>query len=244
MGSSATLVKDERARIGGAIGPSTELIPGAVFKKGERPALAIRRVSFGLIGRRARFVPAPRIFAARQSGSAVGSRRASLITCAMITRSAQPRDGAAIGALLEAAFGEPKVVELVDRLTARGDAEISLVAIEGGEIRGHIVLSRMSAPLRALGLGPVAVAPAHQRRGIGSVLVAEALLCSQRGAFDIVFVYGNPAFYQRFGFTQALAAHFSSPYAGPDFMAFAINKSRATIGGRVDYPPAFAELRL
>jgi len=36
-----------------------------------------------------------------------------------------------------------------------------------------------------------------------------------------VFVLGEPPYYERFGFTATEASGFSSPYAGPYFMALA-----------------------
>src|SRR5690242_17892819 len=93
----------------------------------------------------------------------------------MMIRKERPGDEAAIRSIVGAAFPQENIAELVDRLRANGDAEISLVAVEQGNIVGHVMLSRMRADLRALGLGPLAVSPAQQRRGIGGLLVSEAL---------------------------------------------------------------------
>lgn len=59
----------------------------------------------------------------------------------------------------------------MDRLRKDGDTVISLVAIEGRVLSGHVVFSKMAAPFRALGLGPVAVLPDCRRRGIAAALV-------------------------------------------------------------------------
>ena len=160
----------------------------------------------------------------------------------MMIRKERVGDEPAIRSIVAAAFREEKIGELVDRLRARGDTEISLVAVEQGEIVGHVVLSRLRAELRALGLGPLAVAPAHERRGIGSLLVSEALEQAAAAFWEIVFVLGDPAYYTRFGFDVALARGFTSPYAGEHFMARALGKTLRLTSGRVDYPPAFAEL--
>jgi putative acetyltransferase len=161
----------------------------------------------------------------------------------MIIRKERPGDKPAIRAVVSAAFStEPNVAELVDLLRTRGDAEISLVAVQGGDLIGHVMLSRMRADLRALGLAPLAVHPAHQRRGIGSVLVSKALEHAANAFWEIVFVLGDPAFYGRFGFDLALARGFISPYAGPHFMACTLGKTLRVNGGAVDYPSAFAEL--
>lgn len=160
----------------------------------------------------------------------------------MIIRKEHPSDAAAIHALVAAAFKRDLEAALVDRLRKDGDVEISLVAIERGEIVGHVLLSRARAELRALALGPLAVHPTHQRRGIGSALVSEALQQAAAAFWEIVFLLGDPKFYERFGFDLALASGFSSPYAGAHFMACALSKTLRTRSGKVEFPPAFAKL--
>jgi putative acetyltransferase len=100
----------------------------------------------------------------------------------------------------------------------------------------------MSAPLRALGLAPVAVAPSRQRSGIGSLLIRRALELAVAGKWEIVFVLGDPAYYRRFGFDQALASGFASCYAGPHFMALGMCQPLPVSKGNIDYAPAFAAL--
>ncbi|MGZ8347915.1 MAG: GNAT family N-acetyltransferase, partial [Allosphingosinicella sp.] len=93
----------------------------------------------------------------------------------VILRPEQPADRAAIAALVEHAFGQPDEARLITRLRADGDLILSLVADDEGTILGHVALSLMTAPFRALGLAPVAVAPGHQRQGIAAALIREAL---------------------------------------------------------------------
>ena len=160
----------------------------------------------------------------------------------MIIRKEHSDDQAPIYALVRAAFGRELEARLVELLRSSGDSVISLVAIENGEIVGHVMLSRAQAELRALALGPLAVHPACQRRGIGSALVCEALEEASRGFWEIVFLLGNPNYYRRFGFDAALASGFNSAYAGPHFMAYAIDKKLRITQGAVAFPRAFAEL--
>jgi putative acetyltransferase len=152
-------------------------------------------------------------------------------------------DTAAIRAVEEAAFARSSEADLVDALRAAGEAILSLVAVECEHVVGHVVFSRMDAPFRALGLGPVAVRPDRQRQGIGGRLIREGLLRARDGNWQAVFVLGEPAYYRRFGFDPALAARFRSPYAGPYLMALPLGAPDLPArSGRVDYAPAFAAL--
>ncbi|OYT18536.1 MAG: hypothetical protein CCU26_16370 [Nitrospira sp. UW-LDO-01] len=58
-----------------------------------------------------------------------------------------------------------------------------------------------------MGLGPLAVAPEHQRSGIGSALVRAGLEQCKHLSFEAVVVLGNPAYYRRFGFTPCGSSH-------------------------------------
>jgi putative acetyltransferase len=157
-------------------------------------------------------------------------------------RPERPGDEAGIADVVERAFGRPEEARLVERLRAEGDATISLVAEEEGAIVAHVLLSPMEAPLRALGLAPVSVAPERQRRGIGDALVRKAIDVARSEGWEAVFVLGEPAYYRRFGFRAELAAGFGSPYAGPFLMALALRGPLPATEGRIDYAPAFSAL--
>jgi putative acetyltransferase len=132
-------------------------------------------------------------------------------------------DTAAIRALHEAAFGGPDEAALVDDLRDGGHLTVSLVAVDGGAVVGHVALSPVvldSAPRPfALGLGPVAVRPEWQRRGIGTRLTQAALEAAGQSAAAFVVVLGEPAFYSRFGFARADSLGVGNEYgAGEHFM--------------------------
>lgn len=160
----------------------------------------------------------------------------------MIVRDEQPADHAAIYDVVKAAFGQAAEADLVDQLRRDGDAVVSLVAVEDEAIVGHVLLSGMRAPFRALGLAPVSVRPDRQRAGVGSALVREALARAGRDGWDAVFVLGDPAYYERFGFDPAAARGFASPYAGPHLMAALLKGRLPVMTGQVDYAPAFGAL--
>ena len=158
----------------------------------------------------------------------------------MIIRTEQREDEAAVAIVVEWAFGQVDEARLVDRLRADGDAVIALVAIIGEIVAGHVMLSRMAAPFRALGLAPVSVSPEYQRSGVGRALVEAGLKQAREQGWETVFVLGDPAYYQRFGFEVNLAQGFSSPYAGPHFMVLPLGGQLPARSGRIDYAPAFA----
>lgn len=58
-----------------------------------------------------------------------------------------------------------------------------------------------SLPLAAL--GPVAVAPARQRQGIGGQLIAAGLEFCRAAGYDLAIVLGHREYYPRFGFRPA-----------------------------------------
>lgn len=149
--------------------------------------------------------------------------------------------------LLLSAFPTADEADLVDRLRADGDLAVEFVAVDAGAIVGHIAFSRMAveadgAPVAALGLAPLAVAPDRQRGGIGGRLIECGLAAANGRGTRIVFVLGDPEYYGRFGFSAAAAAPFASPYAGPHLMAQWLSSRQAPAAGRADYAPAFSAL--
>ncbi|MEH6525085.1 MAG: N-acetyltransferase [Sneathiella sp.] len=128
----------------------------------------------------------------------------------MQIRNEEPADLDAIARLTCAAFeavpysdgSEPAII---DRLRKNGDLFLSRVMEKEGEIVGHIAFSPVRVEGGAgqwFGLGPVSVAPAQQRLGIGSQLVRDGLgILKLQGATGCVLV-GDPEYYRRFGFTN------------------------------------------
>jgi len=129
----------------------------------------------------------------------------------------------------EEAFGRKEEADLVDALRKYGGSIISLVAVQDEEVVGHILFSPVriesgSSGVRAAGLGPMAVLPAHQKKGIGSKLVKRGLEESRKAGYKIIFVLGHPGFYPRFGFMPAKQFGICPPWDVPDdvFMALEI----------------------
>jgi putative acetyltransferase len=125
-----------------------------------------------------------------------------------IVRPEQPSDLAAIHEVEALAFGRPNEANLVDALRANGQATLSLVAVDDadGRIVGHIMFSPMTvapAAIRAVGLGPVAVHPHVQNRGIGGDLIRAGIAEIRRQGWDAIFLLGHADYYPRFGFQLA-----------------------------------------
>jgi len=127
----------------------------------------------------------------------------------MLIRNEEQRDAAAIAQTINNAFRDADhssgtEAQIVDALRRDHALTVSLVAIEGDTVVGHIAASPVSVANGEgwYGLGPVAVRPDMQRRGIGSCLIKEALeRIKENGAAGCV-VLGDPAFYGKFGFVH------------------------------------------
>jgi len=164
-------------------------------------------------------------------------------------RKETPADRPAIFEVNLRAFGQPAEAMLVDALRRDGDfiPELSLVAVREGKVAGHILfppvtIESPTGSVPALALGPMAVLPEFQRRGIGSLLVKEGLAACRRLRHRIVVVVGHPEYYPRFGFTPARARGIEAPFPVPDeaFMVIALDEgSLEAVHGTVRYPHAF-----
>lgn len=143
------------------------------------------------------------------------------------------------------AFDREVEARLVDDLRSEGYAKLSLVAEEGGRIVGHIMFSEAviqtgRGEVAALALGPVAVTPECQGRGIGSALVREGLDQCTKTPYLSVFLLGIPGYYPRFGFSANLAGPLSSAYSGETFMALElVPGALAGVTGEFEFPPPF-----
>lgn len=153
-------------------------------------------------------------------------------------------DIAAIRELNSRAFGQSLEADIVDALRSHGAVLLSLVATIDERIVGHILYSPASiGDLAGAGLGPMAVLPGFQRRGIGSALVAEGSRRMKQAGWPFVVVLGHAEFYPRFGFTRASAHGISSEWDVPDevFMLSILDPPRMSgVSGQVRYRPEFA----
>ena len=108
-------------------------------------------------------------------------------------------------ALLDRAYGEVRFAKTSERL--REDrlpaAGLSFVATDGRAIIGSVRLWDVSAgPGRpALLLGPLAVSPEHQGKGIGAKLMKQAIATARMRGHGAILLVGDAPYYGRFGFS-------------------------------------------
>jgi putative acetyltransferase len=181
----------------------------------------------------------------------------------MLIRRETPADADAIRAVVTAAFTPPAAADpgaaetaaagiaappeaaLVDELRA-GPAwlpPLSLVACApGGEVIGHVLCTRGHVDGQpALGLAPLSVQPADQRRGAGSALMHAVLGAADALGEPLAALLGDPAYYARFGFAPAARYGIRPPEPGwtPHFQVRALTAYRAGLTGTFRYPEAF-----
>jgi len=90
--------------------------------------------------------------------------------------------------------------------------ELSLIAeTSDGTVVGHVVCTRGTVGGNpAVGLGPLAVRPDWQRRGVGKALMYAVLGAADAMGEPLVALLGDPAYYRRYGF-QASAEYGIAP---------------------------------
>ncbi|MCL2466298.1 MAG: GNAT family N-acetyltransferase [Micrococcales bacterium] len=99
---------------------------------------------------------------------------------------------------------------LVRKLRRTGSfvPELDMVAEVDGKVVGNIMYTRSQVVAEddqweTVTFGPVSVAPASQRRGIGSALVTTTLDAARAMGLRAVVIVGSPAYYRRLGFRPA-----------------------------------------
>jgi putative acetyltransferase len=153
----------------------------------------------------------------------------------------------AIHAVHEAAFGRSVEADLVRALRADEGwlPALSLVAEVGGRVAGHVVCTRGyvdGAPV--LGLGPLGVAPARQRTGIGGALMHAVLGAADALDEPAVVLLGHKDYYPRFGFRPAASLGIRPPVAewGDHFQVRPLTAYTAASRGEFAYAAPFRDL--
>lgn len=140
----------------------------------------------------------------------------------MLIREATKQDMGSVRRIHFRSFPEAErepVAELAVNLLGEASrpATLSLVAEEVGGLVGHVAFSPVSTEGNSAWSGyilaPLAVVPEWQKRGVGSGLVKAGLDRLTRQGVNLVFVYGDPAYYGRFLFEAETAETYAPPHA-------------------------------
>jgi putative acetyltransferase len=159
-------------------------------------------------------------------------------------------DVEAIRGVNRLAFGRDDEGALVDALRERGAVICSLVAEEDGRIVGHAlfspaILDEGDRQTAMAALGPVAVLPGYQRRGIGAALIRAGLEICRDSGYDVAVVLGHSTYYPRFGFRPSRPFGIRWEHNAPEeaFMVMALRPGALSgLSGIVRYRPEFDEV--
>ena len=162
----------------------------------------------------------------------------------MIVRAETRDDHDTIRQIVDEAFGDTITSKIVDGIRAsdRFVSELSLVAVSEGQSLGHVISSYVDVvpgTSRVLQVGPLAVVPSHQRRGIGTALMQETIRIADELGEPLLLIEGSPTYYGRFGFSRADAVGIEPPpeARGPQyFMIRPLGAYDSTLRGRAVYP--------
>jgi len=156
-------------------------------------------------------------------------------------------DAPGVRAVNVESFPSTAEADVVETMRDSDAERVELVATAaGGDVIGHILISAGDVDGRApvWCLGPMAVAAAHRRRGVGGALVEAA--CDAACVIERrpIFLLGDPAYYGRFGFDAAYPLGFTSCFVGGEVPeeAFMVRSPEGTppARGAVNYRREFA----
>ena len=164
-------------------------------------------------------------------------------------REERPADSDTIRHVNQQAFGEPRESRLVDTLRENGGVLLSLVATLDNRVVGHILFTPVSVGTgghwQGAGLGPMAVLPDCQRRGIGRALIEAGEQKLRAMDCPYIVVLGHPEYYPRFGFEPASRHGLSCEWDVPDnvFMIRVLDQAKMTgVSGLVHYRREFSNV--
>ena len=139
----------------------------------------------------------------------------------MNIRFAQEKDLDSILKVIETAFSneENKVImNLVQELHQETTSPSikSLVAEVDNQVIGYVSYSpiflKSDSSISGYILAPLAVSPEHQKQGVGSNLIKSGINMLTRDGAGALLVYGDPAYYGKFGFKEEIGHSFVPPY--------------------------------
>jgi predicted N-acetyltransferase YhbS len=126
--------------------------------------------------------------------------------------------------------------------------ELDLVVVLNDRIVGNILYSRAKVvddnnrKNEVIMFGPVSVLPSLQNKGIGSALIKQTIEMAKYMGYKAIFIFGNPAYYHRFGFENAAKFGITTPDGTnfEEFMGLELFKdSLKGISGKLYYSSLF-----
>ena len=115
--------------------------------------------------------------------------------------------------------------------------KLDFVAVMDGRVVGNImyckavVLDDKGAERHVITFGPVSVWPQLQKQGIGGALIRHSLKKAAQMDFGAVLIYGDPAYYCRFGFEPAQKFGISTSQGGFLDALMALELKEGALGG-------------
>ena len=92
----------------------------------------------------------------------------------------------------------------------------SLVAEIDNQVIGYVsfspILLKSDTSISGYILAPLSVSPEHQKQGVGSNLIKSGVDMLTEDSVGVLMVYGDPAYYGRFGFKEEIGHSFLPPY--------------------------------
>ena len=139
----------------------------------------------------------------------------------MNIRLAQETDLDSILKVIETAFSDEEnkvIMNLAQELHQETTSPSikSLVAEVDNQVIGYVSYSpiflKSDTNITGYILAPLAVSPEHQKQGVGSNLINAGVDMLTRDGAGVLLVYGDPAYYGRFGFEEEIGHSFVPPY--------------------------------
>lgn len=161
----------------------------------------------------------------------------------MIRDEAEP-DVEAIGPLITDAFrtaphSSGSEAMIVAGLRRAGALTLSLIAVEDEAVVGHVAFSPVKIDGSDQGwfaLGPIAVRPDRQGRGIGAALIRAGLERLRAQDAQGCVLVGDPTYYARFGFQTRSGLWMTGV---PSEYVLSLPLAESVARGKVTHHPAF-----
>lgn len=137
-----------------------------------------------------------------------------MTSLSLVVRPERPEDSPAIARLEARAFGPGRFARTAYRLREGNPYRLDLgvTASVGSFLVGSVRMSPVRAGAAGfLMLGPLAVDPSFERRGIGSALTRAAIEAARQAGEGLVILVGDAPYYARFAFSPVPPGRLTMP---------------------------------